>query len=74
MVGERVREDAPAPCCDLTRRVARSMQTVRQPVTLGSSVPECPVFSQRRMRRIQATTSCDEGLDGLSRLMTPSLM
>ena len=31
--------DVPAPCCDLTSRVARSMQTMRHPVTLGSSVP-----------------------------------
>lgn len=64
---------SPALCCDLTRRVARSMQTMRHPVTLGSSVPLCPVFSTRRMRRIQATTSCEEGLDGLSRLMKPVL-
>ena len=35
----------PAPCCDLTRRVARSRQTIRQPVTLGSRVPLWPVFS-----------------------------
>lgn len=35
----------PAPCCDLTRRVARSRQTIKQPVTLGSRVPLCPVFS-----------------------------
>lgn len=49
------------------------MQTMRHPVTLGSSVPLCPVFSTRRMRRIQATTSCEEGLDGLSRLMKPVL-
>ena len=51
--------------------VARSTQTIRFPVTLGSSVPLCPVFSTRKMRRIQATTSCEEGLDGLSRLITP---
>ena len=31
--------DLPAPCWDFTRRVARSMHTIRQPVTLGSSVP-----------------------------------
>ena len=35
----------PAPCCDFTSLVARSMQTIRQPVTLGSRVPLCPVFS-----------------------------
>lgn len=46
----------PAFCCDLTRRVARSTQTMRQPVTLGSSVPLWPVFSTFRMRRIHATT------------------
>eukprot|EP00967_Tisochrysis_lutea_P130584 scaffold226096_cov33-Tisochrysis_lutea.AAC.3 len=63
----------PAPCCDLTSRVARLRQTIRQPVTFGSSVPECPVFSVRRMRRIHATTSWLEGLAGLSRLITPYL-
>ena len=63
----------PAPCCDLTSRVARLMHTIRHPVTFGSSVPECPVFSTRRMRRIHATTSWEEGLAGLSRLMTPYL-
>ena len=61
----------PAPCCALTRRVARSMHTMRQPVTLGSSVPLWPVFSTRRMRLIHATTSWLLGLAGLSRLMTP---
>eukprot|EP01139_Manchomonas_bermudensis_P023439 Amastigsp_a841141_295.p3 type:complete len:111 gc:universal Amastigsp_a841141_295:660-328(-) len=61
----------PADCWALTSRVARSTQTMRQPVTLGSRVPECPVLSTRRMRLIHATTSCDEGLAGLSRLMTP---
>ena len=35
----------PAPCCDLTKRVARSRHTIKQPVTLGSSVPLWPVFS-----------------------------
>ena len=61
----------PALCCALTSRVARSMQTIRQPVTLGSSVPEWPVLSERRIRLIQDTTSCEDGLAGLSRLMTP---
>ena len=32
--------------------VARSTQTMRLPVTLGSNVPLCPVFSTRRMRLI----------------------
>ena len=64
----------PAPCCDFTSRVARSMHTIRQPVTFGSSVPLCPVFSTRRMRLTQATTSCEEGLEGLSRFMTPDEM
>lgn len=63
----------PALCCDFTKRVARSMQTIKQPVTLGSSVPLCPVFSTRSIRRIQATTSWEEGLEGLSRLMKPVL-
>lgn len=61
----------PADCWALTRRVARSTHTMRQPVTLGSSVPECPVFSTRRIRLIHETTSWEEGLAGLSRLMTP---
>jgi len=43
-------------------------------VTLGSRVPLWPVFSTRRIRRIQATTSCDDGLAGLSRLITPYLL
>ena len=63
----------PALCWLFTSRVARSMHTIRQPVTFGSSVPEWPVFSTRRMRRIQATTSCEDGLAGLSRLITPYL-
>lgn len=50
------------------------MHTIRQPVTLGSSVPLCPVFSTRRILRIHATTSWDDGLAGLSRLMKPDLM
>ena len=33
------REYTPAPCWDLTKRVARSIQTIKQPVTLGSRVP-----------------------------------
>lgn len=40
-------------------------------MTLGSRVPEWPVFSTRRIRLTQATTSCEDGLEGLSRLMTP---
>lgn len=63
----------PALCCDFTKRVARSMHTIKQPVTLGSKVPLCPVFSTRSIRRIQATTSWEEGLEGLSRLMNPVL-
>lgn len=54
----------PAPCWDLTKRVALSTQTIKPPVTLGSRVPEWPVFSTRRIRLIQATTSWDEGLAG----------
>jgi hypothetical protein len=44
----------PAPCCDFTSLVARSMQTIRQPVTLGSSVPLCPVFSTLQKISIHA--------------------
>ena len=65
--------DLPALCCDFTKRVARSMHTIKQPVTLGSRVPLWPVFSTRSIRRIQATTSWEEGLEGLSRLMKPVL-
>ena len=60
-------------CCDLTSLVAFSTQTMRHPVTLGSSVPEWPVFSTRRIRLIQATTSWDDGFDGLSKLMKPGV-
>ena len=63
----------PALCWDFTKRVARSMHTIKQPVTLGSRVPLCPVFSTRSIRRIHATTSWEEGLEGLSRLMKPVL-
>ena len=42
-------------------------------MTFGSRVPEWPVLSTRRMRFSQATTSWDEGLEGLSRLITPDL-
>lgn len=48
-----------------------SKQTIRHPVTLGSKVPEWPVFSTLRILLIQATTSWELGLDGLSRLMHP---
>lgn len=64
---------SPALCWDFTNRVARSTQTIRQPVTLGSRVPLWPVFSTRRILLIQATTSCDEGLAGLSKLIKPDL-
>ena len=63
----------PALCCDLTSLVARSMHTMRQPVTLGSNVPLWPVFCTRKMRLIHETTSCEEGFDGLSKQITPLL-
>jgi hypothetical protein len=63
----------PALCWDFTSRVARSMQTIKQPVTFGSKVPLCPVFSTRSIRRSQATTSCEDGFEGLSKLITPDL-
>jgi hypothetical protein len=66
------------------------MQTMRQPVTLGSSVPLWPVFSTLHAMSAQATRAgCDaylsmrlthdttswlDGFEGLSRLMTPELM
>jgi len=64
---------SPAPCWDFTNLVARSMQTIRHPVTFGSSVPLWPVLSTRRIRLSQATTSCEDGLEGLSKLITPDL-
>lgn len=63
----------PAVCWALTRRVARFRQTNRQPETLGSRVPEWPVFSQPMIFLIHDTTSCDDGFTGLSRLRTPYL-
>lgn len=62
---------SPAACWALTSLVALLIQTIKHPVTLGSKVPLCPVFSTLRIFFIQATTSCDEGLDGLSKLITP---
>lgn len=61
----------PAACCDLANLVALSIQTIKQPVTFGSNVPECPVFSTFNIRFIHATTSCDEGFEGLSKFMKP---
>ena len=61
----------PADCWDFTNLVARSIQTIKHPVTLGSNVPECPVLSTRRILLIQATTSWELGFDGLSKLMIP---
>jgi len=46
---------------------------IKHPVTFGSSVPECPVLSTLRILFNQATTSCEEGFEGLSRLITPYL-
>ncbi|GAA52010.1 hypothetical protein CLF_107219 [Clonorchis sinensis] len=75
----------PALCCDFTSLVARSIHTIRQPgnqkspgiqelpVTFGSSVPLCPVFPTHNALFTQATTSCEDGLEGLSRLITPVL-
>eukprot|EP00879_Flechtneria_rotunda_P027308 GHRR01029252.1.p1 GENE.GHRR01029252.1~~GHRR01029252.1.p1 ORF type:complete len:109 (-),score=8.92 GHRR01029252.1:742-1068(-) len=61
----------PALCCAFTSRVALSTHTIRLPVTLGSSVPLCPVFSTLSIRLAHATTSCEDGLAGLSRFMQP---
>lgn len=63
----------PALCCDFTNRVALSRQTIRHPVTLGSSVPEWPVFSTFSILLTHATTSWDDGFEGLSRFITPYL-
>jgi len=53
------------------RRVAASMQMMSTPVTLGSSVPLCPVLLTLSMRLTHDTTSCEEGFEGLSRLRKP---
>jgi len=53
----------------LASLVALFKHTIKHPVTLGSSVPECPVFSISKIRFTQATTSCEEGFEGLSKLM-----
>jgi hypothetical protein len=36
-------------------------------------VPECPVLLTFNILRNQATTSCEEGFEGLSRFITPEL-
>jgi hypothetical protein len=68
----------PADCWDLASLVALyyqyqylSKHTNRHPVTLGSRVPEWPVFSTPNIFLIHATTSWELGLDGLSRLIIP---
>lgn len=63
----------PAFCWLLANLVADSMQIISTPVTLGSRVPEWPVLLTLRMRLTQDTTSCEDGFDGLSRLMKPYL-
>ena len=52
--------------------VALPMRSGRTPVARGSSVPVCPTFAPASTRRTAATTSCDEGPDGLSTTRTPS--
>ena len=42
-------------------------------MTLGSSVPLWPVFSTLKTLLTQDTTSCEEGFEGLSRLIKPHL-
>ena len=51
--------------------MALSIQTIKQPLTLGSKVPECPVFSTLKILLIQATTSWEDGLTGLSKFINP---
>uniref|UniRef100_A0A1B0BYQ2 Uncharacterized protein n=1 Tax=Glossina palpalis gambiensis TaxID=67801 RepID=A0A1B0BYQ2_9MUSC len=43
-------------------------------VLIRSKVPECPVLSTLRIRLIHATTSCELGFEGLSKLINPDLM
>jgi hypothetical protein len=63
----------PADYYALTNLVALFKQTIKAPVTFGSSVPEWPVFSTFKILFIHDTTSWDDGLDGLSKLITPYL-
>ena len=63
----------PAYCYAFTNLVALFKQTIKQPVTFGSRVPECPVLSTFNILLIQLTTSCDEGFEGLSKFITPYL-
>jgi hypothetical protein len=49
------------------------MQIIRHPVVFGSNVPEWPVFSTLKIFLIHATISWDDGLAGLSKLITPYL-
>ena len=44
-------------------------QVIKQPVTYGSNVPECPVFSTFNILLTQATISWEEGFAGLSKLI-----
>lgn len=57
----------------MTSLVALLRHTIKQPVTLGSRVPEWPVFSTFNIFLIQATTSWELGLAGLSKLIQPYL-
>ena len=63
----------PALCCALTNLVALFKQTIKHPVTFGSKVPLCPVFSTSKIFFIQATISWEEGFAGLSKFITPYL-
>ena len=64
----------PAFCCDLTKRVDLSIVTNKLPDTLGSNVPECPVFATLKIFLTHVTTSWDDGLGGLSKFITPYLI
>mgnify|MGYP007104063573 CR=1 FL=1 len=57
----------------MTKRVARFRHTIKHPVTFGSKVPLCPVFSTFNIFLIQATISWEEGFAGLSKFITPYL-
>lgn len=59
----------PAAYYAFANLVALFKHTIKQPVTLGSSVPEWPVFSTLRILLTHATTSWEEGFEGLSRLI-----
>src|SRR5437763_15710704 len=61
-----------APLKNCARRVARPMSVTSTPVANGSSVPVCPTFVSRVIRRTRITASCvvlPAGLSAISGLL-----